>query len=152
MNNVKKLIKEILFLEDLLFHKDKNQKCCVKEKLMFIEKLVEVIIESDIKEFKCYPLVFPIAEIIRDIQKRYPKVNNKDFQKLRKARKELMNNSFKYYKDLEYEQLEKKVNHKCRNKLMPILKPEFNIREVVKNMLLIEDHLLDKRRRCNSFF
>ena len=35
-------------------------------------------------------------------------------------------------------------------KLLPIMEPEYNMREIVKNILLLEDHLFQKRKRCND--
>lgn len=32
--------------------------------------------------------------------------------------------------------------------LAPLMEPEFNVREVVKNMILLEDHLFHDNRRC----
>jgi hypothetical protein len=36
------------------------------------------------------------------------------------------------------------------NNLLPILDPEFNMRECAKQMLLLEDHLNNPRKRCNQ--
>ena len=42
------------------------------------------------------------------------------------------------------------VGNGHRNSLLPILNPKFNLREIAKNMLLLEDHLFQKRKRCND--
>ena len=149
MSCIRKIIDNLLLLEDLLFHKDKQCPTCIKEKFMFIEKLMENVIEAENKDLFFYPIVFPMIDKLRAFQKKYPKLTTKDLQNMRKMRKKLMNTCFKLQdKDKNTEKLKKKVNHKCRNDLLPILDVKFNIREAVKNMLLIEDHLLDKRRRC----
>jgi hypothetical protein len=36
------------------------------------------------------------------------------------------------------------------NNLLPILDPEFNMRECAKQMILLEDHLNNPRKRCNQ--
>ena len=147
MSCIRKIIDNLLLLEDLLFHKDKQCPKCIKEKFMFIEKLMENVIEAEDKNLFFYPIVFPMIDKLRAFQKKYPKLTTKDLQNMRKMRKKLMNSCFKI-QDKDKDKLKKKINHKCRNDLLPILDVKFNIREAVKNMLLIEDHLLDKRRRC----
>ena len=147
MSCIRKIIDNLLLLEDLLFHKDKHCPKCIKEKFLFIEKLMENVIEAEDKNLFFYPIVFPMIDKLRDLQKKFPKLTTKDLQNLRKMRKKLMNSCFKI-QDKDKDKLKKKINHKCRNDLLPILDVKFNIREAVKNMLLIEDHLLDKRRRC----
>lgn len=45
----------------------------------------------------------------------------------------------------------KGVSASCQpkgRKLAPLMEPEFNIREVTKNMILLEDHLFHDDRRC----
>ena len=148
MSCIRKLIDNLLMLEDMLFHKEKQCGKCIKEKFLFVEKLMENIIESENKDIFYYPMVFPMIDKLRDLQKKYPgKITTKDLQNLRKMRKKLMNKCFKI-QDKDKIKLKKKINHKCKSDLLPILDVRFNIRESVKNMLLIEDHLLDKRRRC----
>ena len=149
-STIRKLIDNLLLLEDLLFHKDKQCSKCIKEKFMLSEKIMEEIIESDKKEIFYYPIVFPMIDKFRNIQKKYPKLTTNDKQQLRKFRKNLMNKCFKILdkNKKNKEELKKKINHKCKKDLLPILDARFNIREAVKNMLLLEDHLLDKRRRC----
>jgi hypothetical protein len=144
---IRKVIDNLLLLEDMLFHKDKQCCKCIKEKFLYIEKLMDNIIESEKKDIYFYPLIFPMIDKLRMIQKKYPKLSQKQLQELRQMRKKLMNKCFKE-QDNNKKVLAKKINHKCRKDLLPILDVRFNIREAVKNMLLIEDHLLDKRRRC----
>lgn len=36
------------------------------------------------------------------------------------------------------------------DKLMPILDPKYNMREICKNMLLLEDHLFQRKKRCKQ--
>lgn len=46
----------------------------------------------------------------------------------------------------------KKV-HKCglnNNDLLPINKPEFNLEEIIKQMILLEDHLFQDKKRCKE--
>ena len=38
--------------------------------------------------------------------------------------------------------------NKCGRQLYPIMNPEFNMREVAKQCLLLEDHLNNKKKRC----
>lgn len=150
MSSIRKIIDNLLLLEDLLFHKEKECSKCIKEKFLFIEKLMENIIQADNKDIFYYSLVFPMIDKLRDFQKKYCKslkLTTKDLQNLRKMRKKLMNKCFKI-NDINKTKLKKTINHKCKKDLLPILDVKFNIREAVKNMLLIEDHLLDKRRRC----
>jgi hypothetical protein len=147
MSSIRKIIDNLLLLEDMLFHNDKECSKCIKEKFLYIEKLIENIIESDKKDIYFYPIVFPMLDKLRKIQKKYPNLSNDDLQNLRRMRKNLMNKCFKE-QDNNKNVLEKKINHKCRQDLLPILDVRFNLREAVKNMLLVEDHLLDKRRRC----
>ena len=147
MSCIRKIIDNLLLLEDMLFHKEKQCSRCIKEKFMFIEKLMEEVIESDKKDIFYYPIVFPMIDKLRDFQKKYPKLKTNDLQNMRKMRKKLMNSCFKI-QDKDKKKLKKKINHKCKTDLLPILDAQFNIREAVKNMLLLEDHLLDKRRRC----
>lgn len=151
-SNIRKIIDNLLLLEDLLFHKEKQCSKCIKEKFLFIEKMMENIIESDKKDIFYYPLIFPMIDNLREFQKKYPKLTTKDLQKLRKMRKKIMNKCFEINEknDKNVNKLKKKINHKCKKDLLPILEVEFNIREAVKNMLLVEDHLLDKRRRCQD--
>ena len=144
---IRKIIDNLLLLEDMLFHSDKQCCKCIKEKFLYIEKLMDEIIESEDKKIYYYPYVFPMLDQLRKIQKKYPNISTKQLQELRKMRKVLMNKCFKT-QDNDKMSLKKKINHKCRQKLLPILDVQFNLREAVKNMLLIEDHLLDKRRRC----
>jgi hypothetical protein len=43
--------------------------------------------------------------------------------------------------------------HRCGNKkakLLPIMDPLFNLREVCKNCVLLEDHLNNERKRCKD--
>ena len=147
MSYIRKIIDNLLLLEDFLFHKDKQCSKCIKEKFLLIEKFMENVIQSEKKDIFYYPLVFPMIDKLRDLQKKFPKLTTKDLQSLRKMRKKLMNKCFKI-EDKSKDKLKKKINHKCKADLLPILDVKFNIREAVKNMLLIEDHLLDKRRRC----
>lgn len=37
-----------------------------------------------------------------------------------------------------------------KGKLLPIMDPSFNLKEVVKNMLLLEDHLFQKEKQCKD--
>ena len=37
-----------------------------------------------------------------------------------------------------------------KSKLMPILEPTYNMREICKNMLLLEDHLFQREKRCKQ--
>lgn len=147
MSCIRKIIDNLLLLEDMLFHKDKQCVRCIKEKFLLIEKCMENVTQADDKNLFHYPLVFPMINALQKLQKKYPKITTKDLQALRKMRKKLMNKCFKI-EDTDKEKLKKKINHKCKQDLLPILDVRFNIREAVKNMLLIEDHLLDKRRRC----
>ena len=36
------------------------------------------------------------------------------------------------------------------NKLLPILDPSFNLREIVKQIILVEDHLRNKQKQCHD--
>ncbi len=51
------------------------------------------------------------------------------------------------------EKFENTCGAKCTNngnKLLPILNPKFNLREICKNCILLEDHLFQKGKRCED--
>lgn len=146
--NIKYLIKQLLLLETYLFKPDYKCQICIKNKFLLIESLMDGIIRSSDDSLFYYPLIFSMIDKLRTLQKKYPKLKIKDIQKIRNMRKKLMTKTFEIPYDTDIQFLKTYVNHKCANNLLPILNPMFNIREVVKNILLLEDHLLDKRRRC----
>jgi len=41
-------------------------------------------------------------------------------------------------------------NTKDNNKILPVLNPEFNVREIVKNSILLEDHLNHPGKHCGD--
>ncbi len=41
-------------------------------------------------------------------------------------------------------------NTKDNNKILPVLNPEFNVREIVKNSILLEDHLNHPGKQCGD--
>lgn len=61
-----------------------------------------------------------------------------------------------YYVQTEYVTHPRHCKGECRNidpegeGLLPILDPAFNIREICKQMILLEDHLFQRRRNCHD--
>lgn len=59
------------------------------------------------------------------------------------------------YQEEEGFQIQIAGNKKCSScnassNLLPVMNPMFNLREVVKNILLLEDHLFHTRKQCND--
>jgi len=146
--NIRLIVKTLLKIENDVFQ-NKVPSNHTKERLMFLEKSMEEVIESDSKERYFYDIIFPLIDKVRQLEKKFPKFTTADKQKLRNIRKKIMNECF-VKKVFNEKNLEKQVNCKCKKKLLPILDERFNVREVIKNILLLEDHLLDKRRRCSD--
>ena len=51
------------------------------------------------------------------------------------------------------EKFENTCGAKCTNngkKLLPIMNPKYNLREICKNCILLEDHLFQKGKRCED--
>lgn len=49
------------------------------------------------------------------------------------------------------EKFDNKCTSKCNgNKLLPITNPKFNLREICKNCILLEDHLFQKGKQCQD--
>lgn len=155
-NNLMYIIQDLIQIEDKLFNQDHRCSKCIKEKCLAVEGHVDALIKSDHKEDEfLYPILKNLPNELRKMQKKLLKCKCdkkicKLSQDIRKIRKSLIHNYYNCDKSIKYTTLKKKVNHKCPRKIMPVLDPAFNIREVVKNILLLEDHLMDPDRRCRD--
>jgi hypothetical protein len=151
MTSVKYITKQLLLLEAQLFKEEPKCRKCVQRRFLLIESLMDGVLKSDNDSIRFHKVIRPMIDQLRKLQRKYPKLKTSDVQKLRTMRKQLMKNTFHLpYSDVPdlSRRLAEDINHKCADGLLPILDPMFNVREVVKNILLLEDHLLDQRRRC----
>lgn len=148
------IIQNLLQIEDKLFNAEHRCSNCIKEKVLRVECEVDSLMQTDHKEDEfLYQILRELPNQLRKLQKKMIKCKtDKKFCKLsqdvRVIRKKLVNNYYNCDKNICYKKQTKFVVHKCPRKIMPVLNPAFNIREVVKNILLLEDHLLDPDRRC----
>jgi len=148
------IIKDLIQIEDKLFQFERRCLDCIKEKCMAVESHVDCLLQSDHKEDEfLYPILKDLPNVLRKLQKKITQCKcDKKFckfsQDVRKIRKELIHNYYNADKSIDYSKMKRTVNHKCPRQIMPVLNPVFNIREVVKNILLLEDHLRDPDRRC----
>ena len=153
-NKLMYIIQDLIQIEDRLFQFQRRCLNCIKEKCLKVETHIDSLMKSDIKkDLFLFPILKDLPNILRKLQVKINKCSvDKDFMKLsqnvRKIRKDLIHNYFNSDKTINFNKLKNIVNHKCPRKIMPVLDPAFNIREVVKNILLLEDHLLDPERRC----
>lgn len=151
---VMEIVKQMIKLEDRLFNYEKRCNKCIKETLLLLEAIVDKLLQSHHKsEKKLYPLLYNLPHELRKFQKKIFKCKKEcDFNKLtqgiRKMRKELIQSYYNHDRNISEEKLRRLVNHKCARNILPVLKPEFNVREVVKNILLLRNHLLIKENRC----
>ncbi len=93
--NLREIVKNILLLEDHLFHRRKRCNDCIMKHFLIIEGLAEEIVSLD-KDLKCEKY-YDIAEQIRKIEKLYIKNPNNKIaiaQMLRAIRKPLISNCF----------------------------------------------------------
>jgi hypothetical protein len=148
------IIQDLIQIEDRLFQFERRCYDCIKEKCLKVEATVDSLLQSEHKKDEfLYPILKDLPNSLRKLQRKMVKCKcDKKFckmsQDIRKIRKDLIHNYYNADKEITYEKLKKMINHKCPRKIMPVLNPTFNIREVVKNILLLEDHLLDPDRRC----
>ena len=153
-NKLMYIIQDLIQIEDKLFQFERRCFDCIKEKCLKVESHVDSLLQSDCEKDKfLYPILKNLPNNLRKMQMKLLKCKNdcqisKISQDIRKIRKSLIHNYYNCDKTISYDKMKKVVNHKCPRKIMPVLNPCFNIREVVKNMLLINDHLLDPDRRC----
>lgn len=149
------LLGYMLMIEDKLFNYDKRCLKCVKEHIMTAESLCDKMMESHHKEeTKLYETIKDVPSTLRAFQKRLRKCKtNTDYnnltQGIRIIRKELTKKYF--YNDRKVvtkDKMRRMVNHKCPRNILPILDPRFNIREVMKNVLLLKNHLMVPENRC----
>lgn len=148
------IVQDLIQIEDKLFQFERRCFDCIKEKCLKVESNVDSLLQTDHKKDEfLYPILKDLPNILRKLQKKMLKCKcDKKYckmsQDVRKIRKQLIHNYYNCDKEIKFEKMKKMVNHKCPRKIMPVLNPCFNIREVVKNILLLEDHLLDPDRRC----
>ena len=148
------IIQDLIQIEDKLFQFERRCLDCITEKCLKVESHVDCLLQTDHKKDEfLYPILMNLPNTLRKLQKKMVKCKcDKKFckmsQDIRKIRKDLIHNYFNCDKEIKYEKMKTLVNHQCPRKIMPVLNPCFNIREVVKNILLLEDHLLDPDRRC----
>ena len=152
---IMQIIGRLLMIEDKLFQTQKRCSDCIKEEILTIEGIVDSFIDNDhhkdVRHF--YPVIFKIPDKLRTIQKNIIKCNNqkgfcKISQDVRTLRKDLAKKYYTCDKTISEDRLRKIVNHKCHKDILPVLDPEFNVREVVKNLLLLENHIMHKENRC----
>jgi hypothetical protein len=151
---LKDIVKTMLFLEDKLFSSEKCCIECMKEIMLTIEGLLDDLMQSEVKsDKKLYPILEESNTHLRKIQVQLKKGKcnyEKVAQQLRQLRKKLMDDHMFVLKkkELKTDYVKKIMGHKCKYGLLPILDPRFNIREAVKQILLLEDHFFDKQRKC----
>jgi hypothetical protein len=149
----------LLMIEDKLSNPRKNCFKCVKEHLLLAEAINDNLLRMyDECGEKTYEPLMDMSYLIRKVLRSIEKMGNdpkklvKLSQKIREIRKIIINENYNTDKPkftkAQKEKLRRVVNHKCARKIMPVLDPIFNIREIVKNLYLINDHLTDKERRC----
>ena len=152
--DVMAIVKNMIMLEDKLFNYEKRCNKCIKETLMLLEAIVDKLLQSHhASEKKLYPLLYNLPHELRKFQKKIFKCKKEcDFNKLtqgiRKMRKELIQAYYDHDRNISDAKLRRLVNHKCSRDILPVLNPGFNVREVVKNILLLRNHLLIKENRC----
>ena len=98
MFNLREVVKNILLLEDHLFHTRKQCSDCIIKHFLIIEGLAEELVTLD-KKLQCKEY-HNIAEKIRKIEKDYisnPRGKTEIAQKLRAVRKPLMKGCFKHF-------------------------------------------------------
>ena len=150
------ILGQLLMIEDKLFNYNKRCNDCIRETILTIEGIVDSIIDTDHKEDKkLYPVLFQLPNKLRLFQNKYLKCKkDKDFcnlsQTIRTLRKDLTKKYYTYNKScMTEDKLRKIINTKHKHKdILPVLDPAFNIREVVKNILLLENHIMHKENRC----
>lgn len=153
-NCVMEIVKQMIKLEDRLFNYEKRCNKCIKETLLLLESIVDKLLQSHHpSEKKLYPLLYNLPNELRKFQKKIFKCKKEcDFNKLtqgiRTMRKELIQSYYDHDRNISEAKLRRLVNHKCPRNILPVLNPVFNVREVVKNILLLRNHLLIKENRC----
>ena len=98
MFNLREVVKNILLLEDHLFHTRKQCNDCIMKHFLIIEGLAEELVTLD-KKLQCTEY-HNIAEKIRKIEKYYimnPRGKTEIAQRLRAVRKPLMKGCFKHF-------------------------------------------------------
>ena len=151
---IMQIIGRLLMIEDKLFQTEKRCSDCLKEEILTIEGIVDCFIDSDHKKIqKLYPIIYHIPDRLRTIQKKILKCKTQNgfckiSQDVRTLRKDIAKKYYTCDKNITEDKLRKFVNHKCNKDILPVLDPEFNIREIVKNILLLENHIMHKENRC----
>ena len=134
---VMEIVKQMIKLEDRLFNYEKRCNKCIKETLLLLEAIVDKLLQSHHpSEKKLYPLLFNLPSELRKFQKKIFKCKKEcDFNRLtqgiRKMRKELIQAYYDHDRNISEAKLRRLVNHKCPRKILPVLDPGFNVREVV---------------------
>ena len=153
-SEVMAIVKQLIKLEDKLFNYEKRCNKCIKETLLLIEAMVDKLLQSHhANEKKLYPLLYNLPNELRKFQKKIFKCKkdsqfNRLTQGIRKIRKELIQAYYDHDRNISEAEMRKIVNSKCPRDILPVLNPCFNVREVVKNILLLRNHLLIKENRC----
>jgi hypothetical protein len=155
-NHLMYIIQDLIQLEDKLFNFNKRCSNCIKERCLKIESHIDSLLKCDHKnDIFLYNILKDLPNTLRKFQIKFNKCNNDKqicnlSQDIRKIRKQLIHNYYNSDKNISYNKFKNIVNHKCSRNIMPVLNPCFNIREAVKNILLLEDHLMDPDRRCRD--
>jgi hypothetical protein len=152
-SRVYSIIKNMLLIEDKLFNYNKRCNRCIKELLITIEGIGDLILQSHHKEdLELYPIIKMIPNKMRKLQKMISSLKSeKDInnvsQSIRKIRKDLTKSY--YYKDkINEDMIKKSINHKCAKNHLEVLDPQFNIKESLKNVLLLKNHILIPGNMC----
>ena len=146
LSSIKRITKSLLLIEQHIFMKKKQSILYVQERLLATEaELNDILRDLDPDSQSLYQESKKLIRFLQQIQKKYPSVKSSDMQTLRKHRKVWMEKvNFRASRGA----IDVQINERYKSKLYPILDPMFNIREAVKNMILLEDHVMENRRRC----
>ena len=162
MKNVKSvydLLKLLLKIEQSLnsaeFNK-KNKKCFIKKNLMLIESETEELMRYANNVNERYGNIIVLKNIPQLIRSNSSKIE-KDPELLavflRKLRKMVLNNI--HAKQMIKTKVQKqniinKLHNSKEIKTLPLFNPKFNLREIVKQTILLNDQLSDKGRICRD--
>ena len=145
-------LKAMIRLEDALMTKDKEP-CsdCISIRLLVVEQ--EALNELRESSYESYKELQDTIEIIREKLKQSEPLTEEQMhslgQKIRKARKQLIDSkAHQYIIPTKNQQGKQELKKKCKTKIHDVMDPKLNIREIVKSLYLLQDHLMDKEKRC----
>lgn len=144
------LMKAMLRLEETLMTREKMCKECVHQRLLVVEQVAQEELRAI--PYGTYPEIQSTIETVRSALREHPSEEQMHSlgQKIRKARKSLIDaNVHKLINPISRHQRGKyELQKRCKHKLMDVMDPKLNIREVCKSLYLLYDHLTDKQKRC----